>query len=76
MKSEFGITIKKKSKHSEMYILSNKYIINKIFLNPFDTAPNANSSGIPRLGRASNELPAINSVRTTDEPYDSDDENE
>ena len=72
MDSEFGIKIKKKSKHSEMYILSNKYITNKIFLNPFDTAPNNDSSGIPRLGSVKDNNP----IRITEEPYDSDDENE
>ena len=68
--SEFGIKIKRKSKNSEMYILSNNYIKkNYMFLNPFEPRlyKHANS---PILGIVKDTSP----IRISEEPYDSDDD--
>jgi hypothetical protein len=71
LKSEFGISIKKKSKNSNEYILLNAYVKNEIFFNPF--VENEEDPYIPILGKHKSVCP----IRTTDEndePYDSDEE--
>jgi Ni2+-binding GTPase involved in maturation of urease and hydrogenase len=71
LKSEFGISIKKKSKNSNEYILLNAYVKNEIFFNPF--VENEEDPYIPILGKHKYVCP----IRTTDEndePYDSDEE--
>jgi hypothetical protein len=75
LKSEFGISIKKKSKNSNEYILLNEYVKNAIFFNPFDISrvENEEDPYIPILGKHKYVCP----IRTTDEndePYDSDEE--
>jgi Ni2+-binding GTPase involved in maturation of urease and hydrogenase len=71
LKSEFGISIKKKSKHSSEYILLNEYVKNAIFFNPF--VENLEDQFIPILGKHKYVCP-IRMTGDNDEPYDSDDD--
>ena len=71
LKSEFGISIKKKSKHSNEYILLNAYVKNDIFFNPF--LENAEDQFIPILGKHKYISP-IRLTGDNEEPYDSDEE--
>lgn len=75
LKSEFGISIKKKSKHSNEYILLNEYVKNAIFFNPFDISrvENAEDPYTPILGKHKYVCP-IRLRGDDEEPYDSDDE--
>jgi hypothetical protein len=67
--SEFNIKVNKKSKHSNVYVLFNEYIKDDIFLNPFNASGNIY---IPRLGSIKDKIEL--NTNTSDEPYDSDDE--
>jgi hypothetical protein len=71
LKSEFGISIKKKSKNSSEYILLNAYVKNAIFFNPF--VENLEDQFIPILGKHKYVCP-IRMTGDNDEPYDSDEE--
>jgi hypothetical protein len=71
LKSEFGISIKKKSKNSNEYILLNEYVKNEIFFNPF--LENAEDAFIPILGKHKYVCP-IRMTGDNDEPYDSDED--
>ena len=71
LKSEFGISIKKKSKHSNEYILLNEYVKNAIFFNPF--AENKEDPYTPILGKHKYVCP-IRMTGDDEEPYDSDEE--
>ena len=75
LKSEFGISIKKKSKNSNEYILLNEYVKNAIFFNPFDISrvENAEDPYTPILGKHKYVCP-IRMTGDNDEPYDSDEE--
>ena len=72
LKSEFGISIKKKSKNSNEYILMNAYVNNEIFFNPF-AIDNKEDAFIPILGKHKYVCP-IRMTGDNDEPYDSDDD--
>jgi hypothetical protein len=71
LKSEFNISIKKKSKHSNEYILLNEYVKNAIFFNPF--VENAEDPYTPILGKHKYVCP-IRLRGDDEEPYDSDEE--
>ena len=71
LKSEFGISIKKKSKNSNEYILLNEYVKNAIFFNPF--VENAEDPYTPILGKHKYVCP-IRLRGDDEEPYDSDEE--
>jgi hypothetical protein len=68
--TEFNIKVNKKSKHSNMYVLFNDYISDTTFLNPYNS--DIIESHVPILGSIKDKN--IINTNTTDEPYDSDDE--
>ena len=74
--SEFNIKVNKKSKHSNVYVLFNEYIRDSTFLNPYNISDNdpliQSCLTTPILGSTKDKV-MINS-NTSDEPYDSDDE--
>jgi hypothetical protein len=74
LKSEFGISIKKKSNKINKYILLNAYVKNEIFFNPF--AENPEDPVIPILGKHKYVCPIRFDISRgdNDEPYDSDEE--
>lgn len=76
LKSEFGISIKKKSKNSNEYILLNEYVKNDIFFNPFAldiSKKDKEDPFIPILGKHKYISP-IRLRGDDEEPYDSDEE--
>jgi hypothetical protein len=79
LNSEFGISIKKKSKNSNMYILDNPYITNGLFTVKDDNKPDLPISYIPLLGKLNDwdlKQQANNRYLKSDnddDPYDSDD---
>ena len=70
LQSEFNIKVNKKSKNSDVYVLFNDYITDKIFLNPYTSA--MCEPFIPILGSIKDK--SVINTNTSDEPYDSDDE--